>query len=100
MTQNNQSTDSIELIHCGGCERHSLLEDAKAMAQWDETDIDEPHCPRCGTRVEYGDTNAETFVPYSESMDTKADDQTYVTDPDSMSAERTDGSVFGGDTEL
>lgn len=56
-----ESDHTIELIRCGGCEKHSLLEDARAAAEWENREVGKPHCPRCGTRVEYDETTVETF---------------------------------------
>lgn len=57
------SSAKIEIVHCGGCERRSLLEDVKAAADRDDTPIDLPHCPRCGTRVTYEATESVQYSP-------------------------------------
>lgn len=57
----DESEHTIELIHCGGCERHSLLADAKESGEWEGVGPADPHCPRCGTLIDCEDTAVETF---------------------------------------
>lgn len=61
--------NGLEMVLCGGCDKYSLLADAENAARDEERPIDEPHCPRCGTRVDYDGTTVRDFVPRSETLE-------------------------------
>ena len=73
----NSSSDGtengLEMVLCGGCDKYSLLADAENAARDEERPIDEPHCPRCGTRVDYDGTTVRDFVPRSVNSGTDRD---------------------------
>lgn len=57
--------EEMAIVLCGACGRRSFKTGAENIAHA-EHGPDEPHCPRCGTRLSYEDTKVEHWVKRSE----------------------------------
>ena len=79
IVETDGGTEVLEIVHCGGCNGRSLLRDARAAGHRDDTTIDKPHCPRCGTRLSY---EATEVVPYSPNDGRPGDGDIEEVDPD------------------
>lgn len=61
---------NMSVVHCGACEKRSLKVDAENAADH-EHGPNVPHCPRCGTTLDYDETTVEHWV--NRSIDTSSE---------------------------